>query len=60
MNIDSVREDSLPYIHAFITDDNSGPIPIPKTYEEAMASRWKHKWEEAMRKEMEGLLENGT
>lgn len=40
--------------------ESTGPIPIPKTYEEAMASRWAKQWKEAMEREMQGLMENNT
>ena len=40
--------------------DRLGEIPIPNTYEEAMASRFAHKWKEAMDREMRELLERGT
>jgi hypothetical protein len=35
-------------------------IPIPNTYEEAMASPWSAKWKEAMDKEIAGLMKYGT
>ena len=40
--------------------DRFGEIPIPNTYEEAMASRFAHKWKEAMDREIRELLERGT
>jgi hypothetical protein len=39
---------------------SGGPIPVPKTYEEAMASPWAVKWKEAMQNEITALMENGT
>lgn len=39
---------------------NKGTIPIPKTYEEAMASPFAKQWMEAMDKEMKALEGKGT
>jgi len=40
--------------------DNFGEIPIPKSYEEAMASRFSHLWDEAMKREITELQQRGT
>ena len=54
------REQIALNVYAFGSFDDVGPISIPNSYEEAMASRFAHKWLEAMRKEVEGLMENDT
>ena len=43
-----------------INIDRFGEIPIPNSYEEAMASRFAHKWKEAMQREIRELLGRGT
>ena len=40
--------------------DSFGAIPIPQTYEEAMASKFAHKWLEAMQREIRELLGKQT
>ena len=40
--------------------DKFGEVPIPATYEEAMASRFAHLWKEAMNREIRELQERGT
>jgi len=40
--------------------DKLGEIPIPNTYDEAMASRFAHQWKEAMAREVRELLGRQT
>ena len=48
-----MQESTAYNVFAFLNDD-TGPIEIPKSFEEAMASRFAHKWLEAMQKEIAG------
>jgi transposase InsO family protein len=43
-----------------INTERFGEIPIPNTYEEAMASRFSHRWKEAMEREIRELLGRKT
>ena len=43
-----------------INTDRFGEIPIPNSYEEAMASKFAHKWKEAMDREIRELIGRGT
>ena len=43
-----------------INVERLGEIPVPNSYEEAMASRFAHKWKEAMQREIQELLGRGT
>ena len=43
-----------------IDAEQFGKIPVPKDYDEAMASKFSHRWKEAMEREIRELLGRHT
>ena len=55
-----LMEDSSGHFINVASNVDLGNVSIPKTYEEATASRFVEKWREAMTKEIKALLLNKT
>ena len=59
-NVDSDQTEDPSEQTWSINPNQLGNIPVPRTYEEAMASRFAHKWKEAMEREIRELLGRKT